>query len=161
MVAGLLPIAGVGTLGLGGRVINTLADKKKGDISNKLNCLSDHIQNDSQAGLALGVPTGIVAGTAIAKPSVLTKLANATGKVIGKLGTFIQKHITKSGLTENGFLTKILKNPTKAGAIGLIGAGVAYALNVITKHSEKAGRIDQLYEDKAKLEAASKTTLLG
>ncbi len=137
----------------------TLTDRTKGSFNNRVNCAAEHIKNDIKTGLPIaGVATaaGIIA---YKKPGIAVKAAKSLGELIGKAGKFVAEKITKGGFG-TGILNKILKNPTKAGAIGLITAGGLWVLNKLFKHSYNAGQIDQKYTDAAILEGQSKNIIL-
>ncbi len=133
-----------------------LLDSKKGSFTNRLDCAKETWKNDAKLMLTTVAPTAAVATAAVLKPSILTKAAQYVGKgltkVLGKLGPKI---------TANGLVQKILKNPTKAGGIGLIAAGALYVIDALTKHSYKAGQIDQKYTDAAAIESQTKRVVLA
>lgn len=123
----------------------------QGSVNNKVNCAADHLKNDVKtfAPLALvGAATGLVA---YKKPDYIKNLAKATGNVIGKVGKFFTEKVIKKGFG-TGLLNKVLNNPTKAGAAGLITGAALWTINKLCKHSYNAGQIDQKYTDAAKLE---------
>ena len=94
------------------------------------------------------------------KPEVLTKVATETGKYAGKIGKWLASKMPKGGFG-TGILNKVLKNPTKAGVIGLIAAGGLYVLSAITKHARNDGKIDQKYNDTGAIENATKNLVLN
>ncbi len=126
-------------------------DSSKGSLTNRFECAKEHAKNNVVASLKLG--TAAAAGTyvAIAKPSFATKFAKTVGKGLGKL-------LSKLGASK--VAAKILKNPTKAGAAGLIAAGALWAVNTLSKHCYKAGQIDQKYTDAAAIESTTKNVIL-
>ena len=156
--------------------LSTLADTKKGSLTNRSQAAKEHFKNDLKTGLAIAVPvaaTGVVVGTgkagilATKTGSVMAKVYKYVGKALNKLGATKLLHKSKLGKfsTKVANLAKdvantISKNPKKYGAIGLAVAGALYLTKVLTKYSNKAGRIDQKYEDAAKIESQTKNVVL-
>lgn len=138
---------------------NTLTDKSKGSLNNRVNCVAEHVKNDFKTAVPITLAGGAAGIIAYKKPDIAVKAAKSLGELIGKAGKFVAEKITKGGFG-TGLLNKILKNPTKAGAIGLIAAGGAWVLNKLFKHSYNAGQIDQKYTDAAILEGQSKNIIL-
>ena len=140
----------------------TMFDPKKGSMTNRAECAKEHFKNDFKYGMAIGLPTaGVVATAAVArlKPnssimkkitSYAAKAANGLGKLFGKVTSKIAPKLSE----------KILKNPAKFGVIGLLAAGGVYVLNQVSKWANNAGRIDQKYEDAAKIEGTTKNVVL-
>ena len=54
----------------------------------------------------------------------------------------------------------MLKNPTKAGVVGLSIAAGFYAIDTLMTWANKKGKIDQKYEDAAKIESQTKNIVL-
>jgi hypothetical protein len=151
---------GLSAVGLGTRLVPTLLDSKKGSLTNRADCAQEHIKNDLKTGVQLGLPAAGVAVVAMKKPEVLTKVATETGKYAGKIGKWLASKMPKGGFG-TGILNKVLKNPTKAGVIGLIAAGGLYVLNKLVKHAENYGRIEQKYNDTGAIENATKNLVLN
>lgn len=135
----------------------TMLDSSKGSITNRALCAKEHAKNDLKTGLKLVTVGAGAVGTAYAAKhsakfaSGLKIGATYIGKGIGKLAT-------KLGATKIG--AKILANAPKAGLIGVGIAAGAYVLDTVFSYANKAGRIDQKYEDSAKIEKASKNVVL-
>lgn len=137
----------------------TMCDKKKGSMTNRFECAKEHLKNDMKSGLKLAVPAAAVAGAAYvkyAKPAskaqqVMTKGLGTIGKALGKVTNKVAPK----------FAEKIMKNLAKYGAIGLAVAAGVYALDTISSWSNKKGRIDQKYEDAAKIESQTKNVVLA
>lgn len=154
--------------GTSAHAVQTLLDSKKGSLTNRLDCAKEHAKNDIKTGVQIGLPTVAVAGAAIAKPSLLSKLAVATGGALGKfasiLGKCIKKIAPKAGAKASSALAKAAgflgKNAYKAGVVGLVAAGALYVLNKVVNHAEQKGRIDQKYEDAAAIECHTKNIVL-
>ena len=53
-----------------------------------------------------------------------------------------------------------MKNPAKYGAAGVIAAAGLYMLDKLFNYANKQGRIDQKYEDAAKIESSTKNVVL-
>ena len=160
-VAGL----GLGATSIGYRTVTTLADNKKGSLTNRVDCANEKIKNDASATLKLGVPAAVIAGTAVAKPGLLSRIGITAAKYLGKgakaLGKLFKKPSNSLTKAVSKVLTTIQKNPVKYGKIGLILAAVAYALNTITKHARNDGKIDQKYNDTGAIENATKNLVLN
>lgn len=139
---------------------STLTDKSKGSLNNRVNCVAEHMKNDIKTGVPITVAGAAAGLVAYKKPGFAVKIAKYIGQGIGKAGKFISEKLFKGRGLGTGLLNKILKNPTKAGAIGLLAAGGAWVLNKLLKHSYNAGQIDQKYTDAAILEGQSKNIIL-
>jgi len=138
--------------------VMTMCDKKKGSMTNRFECAKEHVKNDVKSGLKLAVPTAAVAGAAYikyAKPA--SKAAQLMTKGLGTIGKCIGKVANK---VAPKFAKEIMKNPAKFGAIGLAVAAGGYALDTIFAWANKKGRIDQKYEDAAKIESQTKNIIL-
>ena len=160
-VAGL----GLGATSVGYRTVTTLADNKKGSLTNRADCAAEKIKNDSNAILKLGVPSAVVAGAAVAKPGLLSKIGQAGVKYLRKGATALGKlfknptNVVTKGISK--VLNAIKRAPKKYGKIGLTIAVGAYVLNAITKHARNDGKIDQKYNDTGAIENATKNLVLN
>lgn len=146
----------VGTL----HYLSTLADNKKGSLTNRHQAGVEHFKNDFKTGVLLTAPA---IGLVVAKETgTLGKIAQGAGKVIFKGVELFAKSVQKSKLGKTLLIAaeKIGKNPKKAGAIGLAIAGGLYLSKVISRFSYNSGRIDQKYEDAAKIESQTKNVVL-
>lgn len=160
-VAGL----GLGATSLGYRTVTSLTDSKKGSLTNRADCAAEKIKNDTSATLKLAVPTAAVAGAAIAKPGLLSKIGQAGvkylregAKALGKLFKNPTNAVTKA---ISSALNAIKRAPKKYGKIGLAIAAGAYVLNVLTKHARNDGKIEQKYNDTGAIENATKNLVLN
>lgn len=129
----------------------TMVDSSKGSLTNRFECAKEHAKNNVVCALKLGTASAAGTYVAIAKPSFATKFAKTVGNGIGKL-------LSKLGSSKTA--AKILKNPTKAGAAGLLAAGGLWVLNTVAKHCYKSGQIDQKYTDAAAIESTTKNVIL-
>ena len=138
--------------------IMTMVDSKKGSLTNRAQCAKEHIKNDLQTGVQLAVPTAGLIGAGYIKTkmptskaaSVLAKGFSAIGKGLGKIANKISPKAAE----------KIMKNPAKYGAAGVIAATGLYILGKLFNYENTKGRIDQKYEDAAKIEATTKNVVL-
>lgn len=163
----LVTAAGLGT-GVAGAAIRTgqtLADNRKGSLTNRADCAAKKVANDTNAVARLALPAGAVALTAAVKPGLLSKIGLKGAKYLGKgakqLGKLFKNPGNKITQGISKALTAIQKNPKKFGKIGLIAAAGLYALKTITKHAENEGRIDQRYNDTGAIENATKHLVLN
>ena len=158
----LAPTAGVVT----GHGVATLLDSRKGSLTNRAECAKEHFKNDLSTAVKLGVPAAGVAYVAVKKPGLLTKLATKGAKEVGKLFAKLGKKLTSTkgfsvigkGLSKAASF--IAKHPVKTGIGGAIAAGAIYLLSTVEKYANKEGRIDQKYEDAAKIEGSTKNIIL-
>ncbi len=81
--------------------------------------------------------------------------AKAVGKSIGQAGKFLAEKVFKKGFG-TGLLSKVLNNPAKFGATGLIGGGALWLIKQFSKHAYNAGQIDKKYEQIAEREQDQK-----
>ena len=146
-------VTGVGTAHVAQKLVTT-----KGSVNNRVNCAAEHLKNDVKTAVPLLLAGGAAGIVAYKKPDYITKLAKATGNAIGKVGKFLAEKVFKKGFG-TCLLNKILNNPTKAGAVGLIAAGGLWVINRLCKGSYNAGQIDQKYADAAKLEGTKNVIL--
>lgn len=130
----------------------------KGSVNNRVNCAAEHVKNDVRTGLPLALAGGAVGIVTYKRPDLLTKTATALGKTVGSFGKLLANKVFKKGFG-TGLLNKIIANPTKAGAAGLIAAGGLWVINKLCKGSYNAGQIDQKYADAAKLEGTKNVIL--
>ncbi len=130
----------------------------KGSVNNRINCAAEHLKNDVKTFAPIALAGGAATIVALKKPDIATRAAKHVGTAIGKIGKFIAEKVVKGGMG-TGLLNKVLKNPTKAGAAGLIAAGGLWVLNKICKNQYNAGQIDQKYADAAKLENTKSVVL--
>ena len=140
--------------------LSTLADNKKGSLTNRHQAGVEHFKNDFKTGVLLTVPA---IGVVFAKETGnLGKIAQGAGKGISKGVELFAKAIQKTKIGKRLLMVAeaIGKTPQKAGAIGLLVAGGLYVSKVISKFSYNAGRIDQKYEDSAKIESQTKNVVL-
>ena len=153
------------TVGVAANTIPTLIDSKKGSLTNRVDCAAEKIKNDTSATLKLAVPTAAVAGAAIAKPGLLSKVGMKAAKYLGKgakaLGKLFKNPSNALTKSISKVLTTIQKNPVKYGKIGLAAAAVFYALNTIQKHAYNEGKIEQKYNDTGAIENATKNLVLN
>lgn len=166
-------------VGATGHVVSTLLDKDKGSMTNRWECAKEHAKNDFTNGSKILLTSASVAGlTALAakgkriaeldtalktapkifKPNNMSKVCQAIYKGMGKLGNGIGKVASKLGA--KGLAEKIMKNPTKAGLAGIALAAGLYILNKTANYFTQKGRIDQKYEDAAKIESQTKNIVL-
>ncbi len=152
--------------------LSTLADSKKGSLTNRHQAAKEHFKNDLVLGTTIGIPAvaaGVVAATgkagvvATKSGSVLSKTYSYLSKALATLGkTKIGKFLKLDGAANcfKNIASEIGKNPKKYGAIGLAVFGGLYLINRTAKYCNKAGRIDQKYEDAAKIESQTKNVVL-
>jgi len=162
MVLGYAVGLGAGMGVASGRAVTTLFDKKKGSFTNRTECAAEHMKNDTNFALKTAVVGGAAAYTAIKKPKFVLNIAKELGSAVGKFAdklsnTKIAKHIAPA---LQKIAEKVGKNPTKAGVIGMVALAGLYLLNTVEKHDYKQGRIDQKYEDAAKIESQTKNVVL-
>lgn len=141
----------------------TMIDSKKGSMTNRAECAKEHFKNDLKYGAAIAVPAAGVAGAAVyagLKPNtkVSKGLINIAQKTAKTIGNYLGKIIKKLG--GKNIAEKILKNPTKFGAAGLVGAAGLYVITKLVNWANNSGRIDQKYEDSAKIESTTKNVVL-
>lgn len=130
-------------------------DSSKGSLTNRADCAKEQLKNKLALHTKVTLPTAAVATAAVVKPNLLGKIATTVGKGLCK----IIKTLTPN-VASNKIAQKILANPTRLGAGGLIVAGGLWVLNALTKHIYKAGQIDQKYTDAAAIEKTTKNVVL-
>lgn len=151
-----------------GHYVATLLDPKKGSLTNRSQAAVEHFKNDAKFILTTALPTAGVVGLAVYKPKYVKKIAKFIGengaKAISKLGTVLSKFkyspVKKAATFIKDIAKVAAKHPLKAGLLGLIAAGAIYVVSGIAKFNEKKGRIDQKYEDAAKIESQTKNVVL-
>ncbi len=149
-------LTGTGILAHG---MSTMLDKNKGSMTNRFDCAKEHVKNDTKTSVKMAVPVAALAGAAYikhAKPA--TKMAQVIAKMPKVLGQGIGKFL--KALKVNTVAEKVLKNPTKAGVVGLSIAAGFYAIDTLMTWANKKGKIDQKYEDAAKIESQTKNIVL-
>lgn len=146
------------TIGLAtGHAAVTMLDASKGSLTNRAQCAKEHFKNDVQTGLKVATMGAGTVGVAYAvKHSPKAAKAAKTGATY--LGKGIGKLATKLGASKFG--AKILANAPKAGVAAVAIAAGAYVLDALLNHANKAGRINQKYEDAAKIEGTTKNVVL-
>lgn len=149
------------TIGLAtGHAAVTMLDASKGSLINRAQCAKEHFKNDVQTGLKVAtVGAGTVGISYAAKHS--SKVAKAVTYGATTIGKAIGHIAKKLGATE--FATKLLKNPLGQKRLGIMAVGItagAYVLDTLLNHANKAGRINQKYEDAAKIEGTTKNVVL-
>ncbi len=127
----------------------TLMDGSKGSLTNRHQCGVEHVQNDLKTELGLAIPAA-AAYAGYKNPEVTNKAAKAIGDGI----KFIAKKVPK--ISEH--LNKLTS--TKLGKLGLLAAGAVYIVGLIANYANKVGRINQKYEDAAKIESQTKNVVL-
>ena len=121
-----------------------LFDTNKGDIKNRADCASEQFKNNFKANLkntALITGGGMVGYTILKSPAKTSTVVKSFDKVAGLASKVAPKIATK------------LKNlPGVYKVIGLVAIPVLTGVaHVISKHSVKAGEINQKYNDRAQL----------
>lgn len=143
--------------------LTTLADTKKGSLTNRNQAAKEHFKNDLKFGYTLAIPA-TAAAIAVASGKTAA-ISTKTGSFIAKSSSYLSKLFTKLGANNfaNGakkVATEISKNPKKYGLIGLAAAGGLFLAKVTAKYCNTQGRIDQKYEDAAKIESQTKNVVL-
>lgn len=157
-------VSGTGSIAAHG--VATLLDSRKGSLTNRAECAKEHFKNDINTAVKLGVPVAGIAYVAVKKPGLLTKIFVKGAKEVGKLFAKFGKKLTnKKGFSLIGKgLSKaaafIAKHPVSTGVGGAIAAAGIYLLNTVAKYANKEGRIEQKYEDAAKIESSTKNLVL-
>lgn len=123
----------------------TMVDKTKGSLTNRAECAKEHFVNNFSTSLKASALTAGTVGTAVLAPKFATKVATKTGGLLAKLP----------------FLKNVIKNPTKAGKIGILAAVGLGLYNILAKGIYKAGQIDQKYTDAAAIESQTKNIVLA
>ena len=131
--------------------VGAMIDPTKGSFTNRSECAKEHFKNNLALNTKMALAGAGGAYVAIKKPSFAVKVA----KLVGEGAASIISKIGGKGVAQ-----KIMKNPTKFGAYGLVVAGALWALNTISKHVYKAGQIDQKYTDTAAIESQTKKVVL-
>ncbi len=146
------------TIGLAtGHAGAIMLDRSKGSMTNRAQCAKEHFKNDMKTGLKLwavggaGVGTVYAVGNSAKAAKAVKTGATCLGKALGQLAT-------KLGASKFG--AKILAHAPKAGVTAIAIAAGAYVLDTIVSYANKAGRIDQKYEDSAKIEETTKNVVL-
>ena len=139
-----------------GHAAAIMLDRSKGSMTNRAQCAKEHFKNDMKTGLKIGtVGAGAVGVAYAAKHSPkVAKAVTYGGKAIG--------HIAKK-VGAKDFATKLLKNPLGQKRLGALAVGIAagaYVLDTLFNYANKAGRINQKYEDAAKIEGTTKNVVL-
>lgn len=132
--------------------VGAMVDPTKGSFTNRAECAKEHFKNNLSYNLQLSAAGAGATIVAIKKPKPVITLATKVGEVAAKLF---------SKLGGKGVAAKIMKNPTKFGAVGLAVAGGLWVLNKLTNHAFKAGQIDQKYTDSAAIEEQGKRFIIG
>lgn len=142
-----------------GHSVVSLLDTKKGSLTNRAECAKEHFKNDLNLTVKTALGGAAVAGV-IYKPNIAVNIASTIGSGIVKAGKYIANKLPKLGLKDSKFLKDLAKNPTKLGVAGLVIAGGLFVVDTIAKYANKSGRIDQKYEDTAKIEGSTKNVIL-
>lgn len=122
----------------------TMVDKSKGSFTNRAQCAKEQFVNNLKMGAQASLIAGVPTATVLFAPKASTKIATKTGELLAKLPG----------------LKNIIKNPTKAGKIGILTALGIGLYNVVANGIYKAGQIDQKYTDSAKIESQTKNVIL-
>lgn len=157
MGIGKYAIAGA-TIGVLGTGVSRLFDSKKGSLTNRKECAMEHIKNDFNFMAKAGT---VIGGSALAvnlAPKTTSKILGTVGKGIRKVVEFIGKK-AKSPKVAN-MVNYMAKHPVRAGAAGLALAGGLYLFNSLFKNVMETGKIDQKYDDAAKIESQTKNIVL-
>lgn len=128
----------------------TLMDGSKGSLTNRHQCGVEHFKNDLKAELALAIPGAAAIYAGCKTPQVTNKIAKSVGDSI--------KFVVKKFPKVSDGISKI--NPTKLGKWGLLATGALYLVGVIANYANNLGRINQKYEDAAKIESQTKNVVL-
>lgn len=131
--------------------VYSMVDRSKGSMTNRFDCAKEHAKNNFICTTKLSLAGAGATVLAYTKPNFAVRAAKFIGQGAAKVAT---------KLGGKGLGAKILKNPTKFGAAGMIAAGALWALNTICKHTYKSGQIDQKYTDAAKIESQTKNVVL-
>ena len=143
-----------------GHAAAIMLDRSKGSMTNRAQCAKEHFKNDMKTGLKIGtVGAGAVGVAYAAKHS--PKVAKAVTYGAKTIGKAIGHSAKKVGAKD--FATKLLKNPLGQKRLGALAVGIAagaYVLDTLFNYANKAGRINQKYEDAAKIEGTTKNVVL-
>ncbi|MBQ7450875.1 hypothetical protein IJS77_05595 [bacterium] len=143
---------------MAGTGITPLFSSEKGDMSNRLNCAGAQIKNNIKA---LAEDTVVIGGTVAAGYAAkkIPGLAKVLAAPVQWFADGVKAICSKPFFQKVGnFISGMSKTNKAIALISLIGLStLAY---VGRKHAYKAGQIDQLYTDRAKLrEKANINTL--
>lgn len=157
----ILPIAlalsGAATV-VGGKAVTTLFDKDKGSMTNRVECAKEHLKNDANLVAKLGLTGGL--GYVISKnPKIFKPVVTTLGKGLMSIPKAILKLLKSPKATS--LAEKLAKlNPTKVGIGGLVVAGGVYVAKALYKNILNKGKIEQKYDDAAKIESQTKNIVL-
>lgn len=143
--------------------LTTLADSKKGSLTNRHEAAKEHFKNDLKFGYTLAVPA--VAAAVVGASGKGATVTAKTGSFIAKSCNYMSKLLSKLGAKNlasgaKKIAAEISKNPKKYGVIGLAAAGGLLLAKITAKYCNTQGRIDQKYEDAAKIEGQTKNVVL-
>lgn len=143
-------VAGFGPMGVAPVMYNACASK--GSIDDKFNKFGEKTKNNvkhnagSLATLAAG-GAGAYAINKFADKNVIVK----TGEYLNKGAAWLGKKVNKDWMTK--LVDKFSKIPTKYKAIGAVALAALGVVGLINNHKNyEAGKIDQKYEDRAKVQ---------
>lgn len=122
----------------------TMVDKSKGSFTNRAQCAKEHLVNNVGTTFKASALLAGTGGAIALAPKMATKVAAKTGSLLAKLP----------------FLKNVIKNPTRAGKIGILTAVGLGLYNILAKGIYKAGQIDQKYTDAAAIESQTKNIVL-
>lgn len=150
-----IKIAAVGASAIAAHGAATLFDKNKGSLTNRYENAKEHLKNDLIFGANAGAV--VIAAKALKTTKAGKMVATGAGKLVGMVLNGASKLINKCS---SSLGKKILKNPTKAGVIGIAAALYLNGLYAFYKFANNKGKIDQKYEDAAKIETTTKNVVL-
>lgn len=150
-----IKIAAIGASAIAAHGVATLFDNNKGSLTNRSESAKEHLKNDLIFGAQVGA-IGIAAKT-LNHTKAGKIVATGLGKLMGKTVNGISHLVKKCG---SSLGDKLLKNPTKAGALGIATALLLNGMYAFYKFANNKGKIDQKYEDAAKIESTTKNVIL-
>jgi len=144
--------------------MRTMADKNKGSLTNRYQCTKEHFKNDLNLTLKEYAAATLAGGAAFATAAKGgTKAAKFVETVLTKpVGMMIKGVLFKVAKALGAGTTGITKiSAAKAGAAGIVLASGLYIINALINHANKRGKIDQKYDDAAKIESQTKNVVLA
>lgn len=150
-----------------GHAMRTMADKNKGSLTNRYQCAQEHFKNDLNLTLkeyaAATAAGGAVFATAAKNGTKAAKFVETVfTKPVGMLIKTGMSKLAKATGASPEVLTKFTKlNPAKLGAAGIFVAAGLSIIGALISHANKRGKIDQKYDDAAKIESQTKNVVLA
>ncbi len=142
----------------------TMNANDKGSLVNRTKCAGEHLKNDLKTGLKVGLVSTLTAGAGMAayhSPAACVKVTGKAGQGVATIGKWLGKlnlgkTFAKAANNLEKFGGKIMEKAPKYGKFAVLAGIGVLAMSAFTRIAKKQGynegKIDQKYEDNAKIE---------